>query len=181
MASQIRYIAINAEQPDVLAAFYTRYFGMKELGQSSAGDVSLTDGFYNVSFLKHCGDLAKGESAGLSHFGVSVDDIRDIEGRPSRFAGDGCTNLALLAEPALMRKMQLETLDSNLKSGVNHFGFVVPNVQALLPALPSRSMESKRPAVREMAEYRIFDPEGNAIDLSQEKGCEVDIDIWERA
>jgi hypothetical protein len=36
-------------------------------------------------------------------------------------------------------------------------------------------------AGRDMAEYRVWDPEGNAIDLSQQRGFEVDYDRWERA
>ena len=30
-----------------------------------------------------------------------------------------------------------------------------------------------------LAEYRLVDPEGNKFDLSQAKGWEVDIDVWE--
>ena len=38
-----------------------------------------------------------------------------------------------------------------------------------------------RPPDRPYAEFRFRDPEGNALDLSQNKGWEVDIDKWERA
>src|SRR6266511_4237649 len=52
MDSQIRYLAIVSEQPETLARFYSNYFSMRELGRSDAGDIALTDGFYNISILK---------------------------------------------------------------------------------------------------------------------------------
>jgi len=38
-----------------------------------------------------------------------------------------------------------------------------------------------RPADRPYAEFRFRDPEANALDLTQTKGWEVDVDKWERA
>ena len=40
---------------------------------------------------------------------------------------------------------------------------------------------NQRPYQRDMAEYRVFDPDLNAIDLSQHSGFEVDYDRWENA
>ena len=56
-----------------------------------------------------------------------------------------------------------------------HIGFVVPNMQTFMDNVPGKV------AGRDMAEYRVWDPEGNAIDLSQQRGFEVDYDRWERA
>jgi hypothetical protein len=39
---------------------------------------------------------------------------------------------------------------------------------------------NKRPDDRPYAEYRITDPEGNRLDLSQSKGWEVGVNQWER-
>ena len=36
-----------------------------------------------------------------------------------------------------------------------------------------------RPSTRPYAEFRFRDIEGNALDLSQTKGWEVDVDKWE--
>jgi hypothetical protein len=48
------------------------------------------------------------------------------------------------------------------------------------PELAGASNE--RPgARRDMAEFRVFDPEWNGIDVSQKKGFEVDRDVWIRA
>ena len=40
---------------------------------------------------------------------------------------------------------------------------------------------NQRPYQRDMAEFRVFDPDLNAIDLSQHSGFEVDYDRWENA
>jgi catechol 2,3-dioxygenase-like lactoylglutathione lyase family enzyme len=82
MESQIRYLAIVSEHPEVLAAFYSGYFSMRELGRSGSGDVALTDGFYNISILKR----RDGERPGISHFGVTVDDIGAVQARLRQFA-----------------------------------------------------------------------------------------------
>jgi catechol 2,3-dioxygenase-like lactoylglutathione lyase family enzyme len=52
--------------------------------------------------------------------------------------------------------------------GLNHFGFVVDDVESLRPVL-SRAGASKgeaRPAGRSFTDWRVHDPEGNPIDLS---------------
>jgi catechol 2,3-dioxygenase-like lactoylglutathione lyase family enzyme len=83
MNSQIRYLAIVSERPEVLAGFYSSYFSMHELGRSDRGDVALTDGFYNISLLK----LRDGASElGISHFGITIDDIGEVEARLRDFA-----------------------------------------------------------------------------------------------
>ena len=52
MNYRIRYLSGIARDPDALAQYYTTYYGLSELGRSAEGDVSLTDGFYNLTFLK---------------------------------------------------------------------------------------------------------------------------------
>jgi catechol 2,3-dioxygenase-like lactoylglutathione lyase family enzyme len=83
VSGQVRYLAIVSEQPERLAQFYTTYFKLRELGRSDAGDVALTDGFYNLSLLK---PRPGAETPGTSHFGIAIDDIREIEGRLEEFA-----------------------------------------------------------------------------------------------
>jgi catechol 2,3-dioxygenase-like lactoylglutathione lyase family enzyme len=83
MQSQIRYLAIVSERPDVLAGFYSKYFAMRELGRSEAGDIALTDGFYNISILKPRDGASE---PGISHFGITIEDIRAIEGRLKEFS-----------------------------------------------------------------------------------------------
>src|ERR671918_1087785 len=83
MDSRIRYLAIVSERPEVLARFYSTYFAMRELGRSDAGDVALTDGFYNISILKPRDGAAE---VGISHFGITIENIREIEARLKDFA-----------------------------------------------------------------------------------------------
>src|SRR5438270_13635983 len=82
-------MAVVSEQPAVLAEFYGKYFDMWELGRSAAGDVSITDGNVNFSILKGR-DGVEGALGrpGLSHFGLSVEDIREVEGNLEEFSYD---------------------------------------------------------------------------------------------
>jgi catechol 2,3-dioxygenase-like lactoylglutathione lyase family enzyme len=109
-------------------------------------------------------------------FGMRDVERQDIiaprkEGKPpSRFAGDGFINLALLTWPV-----------TEPRRGFNHFGILTPNPQDLMYRItdvnPTRL--DQRPPDR-FAEYRIWDPEGNAIDLSEKKGYQVDIGLVDR-
>jgi catechol 2,3-dioxygenase-like lactoylglutathione lyase family enzyme len=57
---------------------------------------------------------------------------------------------------------------ANGPMGLNHFGFVVDDVDSLRPVL-NRAGASKieaRPAGRSFTDWRVHDPEGNPIDLS---------------
>ena len=266
MDARIRYLATVTERPRVLAEFYTAYLGMRELGRSPDGDVSLTDGFYNLALLQQRPELGESDGRlGHHHFGVAVRDLDELRARlaqfapgtalqpergglhageyrvsdpnglpisisttnfgvpdmerglpairhvalsgpdndrmldfyvnvfgfrelsisrlrrqqerRSRFAGDGATNLAILAEPESMREHG-ET--RHLRAGLNHFGFVVADMASLLARLPTDAEAGERPAIRQMVEFRANDPDGNGVDLSQHKGYEVDVDRWER-
>ena len=280
MDAHFGYMAIVSEQPNALAEFYAKYFDMWELGRSDAGDVSITDGFLNVSILKQRpGVEGAGGRPGLSHFGLSVSDIHEVEAnledlmpnadiqaengdlhhgeyrvvgpnglpvslstknfgvsgtprrvprirhmatcfphlnddqaefltkvfgfrevstsmerrranRPSRFIGDGNVCLALLssqgignsgAEHETYRDAEEKAINS--KSGLQHFGFVVGDIPSLMSSLPPELARwtNERPRQRDMAEFRVFDPDLNAIDLSQHMGFEVGFDQWENA
>jgi catechol 2,3-dioxygenase-like lactoylglutathione lyase family enzyme len=267
MQAQIKYLATVTERPRVLAEFYTAYLGMRELGRSPDGDVSLTDGFYNLALLRQRPELGeRDQRLGHHHFGIAIRDLAELQARleqfapgtelqpergglhfgeyrlpgpnglpisisttdfgvpplerglpairhvalsgpdndqvldffvqvfgfrelsisrlrrqqerRSRFAGDGATNLAILAEPESMRQHG-ET--RHLREGLNHFGFVVADMEQRLAQLPPDAEAGKRPEIRQMVEYRASDPDGNGVDLSQHLGYEVDVDLWERA
>ncbi|HKA34548.1 MAG TPA: VOC family protein [Candidatus Binatia bacterium] len=57
---------------------------------------------------------------------------------------------------------------ANGPMGLNHFGFLVDNVDALRPVLEraGASKVNARPAGRSFTDWRVHDPEGNPIDLS---------------
>jgi hypothetical protein len=257
MESQIRYLAIVSERPEALAAFYSRYFSMRELGRSDSGDIALTDGFYNISLLKP----RNGEPLGISHFGLTIEDIGAVESRLRRFApktevrelegglfrgdymvtdpsgqmlalsthqfhtpvverefpcirhmatcvsnndevldfyvnvfdfresttskkiraqnrvvrwaADGATAMAILPDKSRRDMNERESP----KDGLNHFGWLVNDIQQFLESLPAGCL-SERPSSRPMAEYRGFDPDRNPFDISQDKGYEIDVDRW---
>lgn len=125
---------------------------------------------------------------GLREVGTSLE--RRKQGRPSRFIGDGNICLALLSSEGVAMSgaahevyRDEEERALNSKTGLQHFGFVVEDTERLLNSLPPElaRMTNKRPAQRDMAEYRVFDPDFNAIDLSEHMGFEVDLDHWENA
>jgi len=87
MNSRIRYLSLVSERPEALADFYSTHFSMRELGRSERGDIALTDGFYNLTFLKRRPSLdEEDEQPGLNHFGIEIDDIREIEARLEEYA-----------------------------------------------------------------------------------------------
>jgi len=120
---------------------------------------------------------------------VTLSKARRQQGRSSRFAGDGHINLALLAhgrefhagmKPLEYKSEQARALDG--KVGLNHFGFLVRDKAATMESLPAelRDVQHRSSTNVDMAEFRVYDPDFNAIDLA-ERGFEVDIDRWETA
>jgi catechol 2,3-dioxygenase-like lactoylglutathione lyase family enzyme len=82
MGAVIRYIAFLSERPEEQARFYHRFLGTEEIGRSADGDVAITDGFYNLSFLQIRPGLAEPRmELGLNHIGLEVDDLAEVERR----------------------------------------------------------------------------------------------------
>ena len=260
--AKIRYVAAMSRDPDALAGFYTNYLEMKELGRSPEGDVSLTDGLYNLTLFRKRQALGEFHTRrGLHHIGLQVENLGEVraryqkfnprgvvvtepkdvhhgairifdpecnpvtlsegsfgveeergfprvahvafnaldpemmlnfyvqvlglrevessyvrrrEGKLNRFCGDGSTNLAI-------HPFFNSTEGHERRFGVNHMGFLVSDMAKTLDELGPVVAVKARPANRPYAEFRFRDPEDNALDLSQTKGWEVDVDKWERA
>ena len=260
----LRYVAFLSENPDRLVDFYQRFLGTEEIGRSAEGDISITDGFYNLTFFKKrpaLGELRM--ESGLHHIGLEVHDLEEVkgkflalnprgvilqepddvhhgeirihdpeclpvslstkrfgvpcnrekqfprirhiaynaldpemmlrfytqvlglrevpssyerrkQGRGNRFCADGQTNLAI--HPFYNR---IE--GHQARFGINHIGFLVNDMQAVMAELSSVLKIAPRPSTRPYAEFRFRDLEGNALDLSQTKGWEVDVNKWEPA
>jgi catechol 2,3-dioxygenase-like lactoylglutathione lyase family enzyme len=80
------------------------------------------------------------------------------------YLSDGHINLAIIP---IGPERHVEATE--LKPGLYHFGFEVENIAALRDVcqeLDAATGIDKRPPNRE-AEYRVHDPDGNPIDLSQ--------------
>ena len=260
----LRYVAYLSENPEKLVDFYHRFLGTEELGRSAAGDITITDGFYNLTFFKKRPALGEMQmETGLHHIGLEVDDLEEIKGRfcklnprgmiieepndlqhgeirihdpecrpvslstkgfgvpkgnhikfhrvrhiaynaldpetmllfytqvlglrelPSsyerrrqglgnRFCGDGETNLAI-------HPFYSPVQGHEAKYGINHIGFLTNEMQAVMAELNNLLKIAPRPSTRPYAEFRFRDLEGNALDLSQTKGWEVDVNKWETA
>jgi len=260
----LRYIAYLANDPAKLAEFYRRFLGTEELGRSPEGDISITDGYYNLTFFKKRPALGEmNMEIGLHHIGLQVEDLEEVkgkflkfnprgvilrepddlhhgeirihdpecrpvslstksfgvpaskekqfprvrhiaynaldpdtmllfytqifglrevpssylrrqQGRGNRFCADGQTNLAI-------HPFYSQVEGHEAKYGINHIGFLTDAMQATMAELSAVLKIAPRPSTRPYAEFRFRDIEGNALDLSQTKGWEVDIDKWERA
>ena len=86
MKARIRYLAFLSETPGELAEFYARHLDLDEIGRSSDGDVTLTDGFYNLTFLRRRDELHEPHpEIGLHHIGLEVDDLKAVEQRYRAF------------------------------------------------------------------------------------------------
>lgn len=94
----------------------------------------------------------------LVKFYTTAFAMKVVEGvGPAIYLSDGYINLAII-----QKRPEYE-------EGLYHFGFEVENIEALRPVfkqLGAATEVEKRPQNRE-AEYRVHDPDGNPIDLSQ--------------
>jgi catechol 2,3-dioxygenase-like lactoylglutathione lyase family enzyme len=100
----------------------------------------------------------------LADFYGSVFGMRELNrsDRSSIFVSDGYFNLALLFQR------------SEEKLGLHHFGFHVKSNEEMQRRVEKAGVSrgARRPDRIPYAEYRVHDPEGNGIDIS-EKGWEV--------
>jgi catechol 2,3-dioxygenase-like lactoylglutathione lyase family enzyme len=100
----------------------------------------------------------------MADFYCKVLDMKEVErtDRSSIFVSDGYLNLALLYQ----RKEE--------PIGLNHFGFHVQSNDEMQSRAEKAGVRrgAKRPERIPFAEYRVHDPEGNGIDISQ-KGWRV--------
>ncbi len=101
---------------------------------------------------------------GLADFYCKVLDMKEVDrtDRSSIFVSDGYFNLALLYQ----RKEE--------PIGLNHFGFHVSSTAEMQARAEKAGVPrgAARPERIPFAEYRVHDPEGNGIDISQ-KGWRV--------
>src|SRR5687768_7077666 len=72
----LRYVAYLAEDPAKLVDFYHRFLGTEELGRTADGDITISDGFYNLTFFRNRPELGEMQlNNGLHHIGLQVDDL----------------------------------------------------------------------------------------------------------
>jgi catechol 2,3-dioxygenase-like lactoylglutathione lyase family enzyme len=96
---------------------------------------------------------------------------RRTMGKQNRFMGDGMSNLA-------MHPFYNGTVGFEGRYGINHFGFLIDDLDGMVAKLSRVVPTAKRPA-RPYEDYRVRDPEGNGIDLSYSLGFEIDVGKWD--
>jgi catechol 2,3-dioxygenase-like lactoylglutathione lyase family enzyme len=96
---------------------------------------------------------------------------RRTMGKQNRFLGDGTSNLA-------MHPFYNGTAGFEGRYGINHFGFLVGDLDGIVARLKEVVPTAERP-VRPYEDYRVRDPDGNGIDLSYTKGFEIDVEKWD--
>ena len=98
----IRHIALLANDPDALAEFYKKTFGMTEIGRQEGGAVFISDGYINLALI-----VARGRPEGIFHIGFEVENLEEVakvavEGgatAPKRVPQDGRFNEAFITDP----------------------------------------------------------------------------------
>ena len=72
MKAFVRYLAVNTKQPETMADYYKKYFGLSEVVRSKDGDIALSDGWFKLCLLAQWPD---DEIAGMSHYGIAVESL----------------------------------------------------------------------------------------------------------
>jgi catechol 2,3-dioxygenase-like lactoylglutathione lyase family enzyme len=86
--AKLRHIAINCDDLETSAKFYSEAFELKEVGRagdiSSMGAIYLTDGTVNVALIKISDpDYPNAKPDGLNHIGFVVPDVDTAVARVS--------------------------------------------------------------------------------------------------
>jgi catechol 2,3-dioxygenase-like lactoylglutathione lyase family enzyme len=139
MQAHIRYVALVSDQPEAVAGYYQTFYGLRELGRSGTGDISLTDGFYNLTILRpHAGE----DRVGLHHIGIAVDDLAEVEGRLE----DALPSFELLPEPDEVHHGEVRFVDpSGLPVSLSTHAFHTPGDRQGLPALHHVAVKTSDP------------------------------------
>jgi len=141
----LRYVAYLAEDPAKLVDFYHRFLGTEELGRTPDGDITITDGFYNLTFFKNRPELGEMQMQnGLHHIGVQVDDLEEVKGRFLRMYPRGM----IIQESGDLQHGQIRLHDPECRP------VTISTTSYGVPA----SKEKRFPRVRHIA-YNALDPE----------------------
>ncbi len=85
---KIRHLAIITLDPERLANFYEKVFGLRRLTRpaerpkQNSKAVFMTDGYLTLALLEN---KAEGKAPGLNHFGFQIDSQEDITARLAEF------------------------------------------------------------------------------------------------
>lgn len=140
MMARLRYVAFLARDADKLSRFYADHLGLVELGRSGAGDVSLTDGFFNLTFLQLRDGLDEPRlEPGLHHIGLEVDSIAAVR---ERYA-ERMPHWQSAAEPGGVHYGEYRIYDTDATPvSLSERGFGVPGEKRRVPRLAHVALNS---------------------------------------
>lgn len=72
--AKVRHIAIKTPDPQRLADYYTKVFGLEVVLRRETGSVYLSDGDLCLALLPTRGEVAPG----IEHFGFHIQDVEEI-------------------------------------------------------------------------------------------------------
>lgn len=118
---KIKHLAIITLDPERLANFYEKVFGMTRLTRPSdrpkvSEAVYMTDGYLTLALLEN---KAEGKAPGLNHFGFQIEDQEETAARLTEF------NLQATARPADRPYAETRATDpdgNNIDLAVRGFG-----------------------------------------------------------
>jgi predicted enzyme related to lactoylglutathione lyase len=118
---KIKHLAIITLDPERLANFYERVFGMTRLTRPAerpkvSQAVFMTDGYLTLALLEN---KAEGKAPGLNHFGFQIEDQDETAARLAEF------NLQPTARPADRPYAETRATDpdgNNIDLAVRGFG-----------------------------------------------------------
>jgi catechol 2,3-dioxygenase-like lactoylglutathione lyase family enzyme len=132
---KIRYLAMLSHQPEAIANFYRGYFTMKELGRSPEGNISLTDGYMNLTIFNIHSKLREFEprlAVGMNHLGVAVDSIDETVKRYLKFNPNGL----VVDEPGGIHHGEVRIHDPEfMPISLSEKNFGVPTGESQMPKL----------------------------------------------
>ena len=78
----LKYVDYLCENSEASATFYQRYLQTRELGRSAAGDVSITDGFLNLTYFKRRPALCEPRMhLGLNQINAQVESVEETKNK----------------------------------------------------------------------------------------------------
>jgi catechol 2,3-dioxygenase-like lactoylglutathione lyase family enzyme len=151
--AKIRYTALLSNQPVAVARFYGGYFGMREIGRSDEGDISLTDGYFNITVFKLRPELRASEprlAVGLNRLGLEVDSIQETVERYLKFNPRGI----VVPEPGGVHYGEMRIHDPEfMPISLSEKGFGIDTREACMPKLLHVALNAFHPpAVMEFYE-----------------------------
>jgi catechol 2,3-dioxygenase-like lactoylglutathione lyase family enzyme len=157
--TRIAYLAVLCAEPPALARFYCASFGLQELGRSEAGDVTLSDGGFNLTLLRNRPSLHEPSMEnGLHHIGIVVDDVEAVVARYRARYPRG----TVIAESGDLQHGQVRIFDPEchpVSLSQTNFGLPAAAVPARVPriahlALNALDTEAIRDFYRDMFGFR---------------------------